>query len=555
VNESELRELLNELRALPKENEWVEFKKDYYEPDLIGEYISALSNSACLHSRDKGYLVFGIEDETHSVKGTVFKPKIKKVRGEELENWLSRQLSPRIDFTIYEFLYGSEHIALFEIDATAATPVKFKGVAYIRVGSLKKRLSEYPEKERKIWNKLQVIDWSSQVIESASFDDLDPDAILKARDEYKRKAPQHSDDVDNWDDVTFLNKAGVTKNGKITNTSIILLGRPESSHHISPAVAEVTWILKDENRNSKGGLHFGPPLILNVERILGRIRNLNFKYLPDARLFPVEFNQYDTWVIREALHNCIAHQDYGMHGRIIIIETPDQLIFENLGSFLPGSVEEVIRRNAPPDVYRNWFLAQAMDKLNMIEKFGGGIYKMYTTQKKRYFPLPDYDLSNPDKVVVKIPGKLMDENYTRLLIERTDLDLYTVILLDKVQKKKQLNEEERKFLRSKKLIEGKFPNIFVSASIAEVTEKKAQYIKYRGLKKKHYQDLVVDFIRENGSASRRDIDDLLMDILPPILTERQKKNKIMNLINGMSKTSIIENRGSRKNPKWVLPWS
>lgn len=552
MDQSELEKLLDELRALPKENEWVEFKVNRYKPDEIGEYISALSNSACLHAKKKGYLVFGIENETHRIVGTDFKPKQTRVGNEELENWLCVHLIPRIDFKIYEFLHKCKPIAMFEIDATVTYTVKFKGVAYIRVGSQKRKLSDYPEKEKKLWNRLQLIDWSSQVIEGASLNDLDLNAIQKARDEYKRKSPQYSDEVDNWDDVTFLNKAGITKDGGITNTAIILLGKSEASHHLSPAVAEITWILKDENKNTKGGLHFGTPLILNVERVLGKIRNLSFKHLPDAKLFPIEINQYEDWVIREALHNCIAHQDYEMHGGIKLIENPEELIFENLGGFLPGSVEEVIQRNAPSDVYRNKFLADAMDKLNMIERLGGGIYKMFTLQKKRYLPLPDYDLNDPDKVIVKIPGKVIDENYTRLLIERTELDLPVVILLDKVQKKKPINADERKILRSKKLIEGKFPNIYVSASIAEVIEKKAQYIKYRGLKKKHYQDLIVDFIRKNGSASRKDIDDLLMDILPPILTEEQKKNKIMNLINGMSKTSIIVNRGCRKYSEWVL---
>jgi ATP-dependent DNA helicase RecG len=553
MDQNELTKLLDELRALPKENEWVEFKENRYTPEEIGQYISALSNSACLHLKPKGYLVFGIEDETHKVKGTRFRPKQEKVGNEELENWLSRQLNPRVDYAIFEFSYKGESITLFEIDATVATPVKFKGVAYIRVGSLKKKLSEYPGKERKIWIKRQTSDWSSQIIEEASMNDLEPDAILKARDEYKNKTPQYANDVDIWDDVTFLNKAGVMKNGKITNTAIILLGKPESLHYLSSAEAEVTWMLKDENGNTKGGHHFGPPLILNVERILGKIRNLSFKYLPEAKLFPIEINQYDNWVIREALHNCIAHQDYGMQRRIIIVETPDELIFENSGGFLPGSVEEVIRRNAPSDIYRNRFLTHAMDRLNMIERLGGGIYKMYTIQKNRFLPLPEYDLSNPDKVIVKISGKVIDENYTRLLIERTDLDLATVILLDKVQKNKQINADERKILRSKKLIEGKFLNIYVSASIAEATEMRSQYTKLSGLDRQYCKDLVIKHLKQFSSATRKEIDELLWTKLPDILNERQKRTQISNLIREMSHAKIIKNKGvSKKYSKWVL---
>jgi len=151
MNNEKLGKILEELINLPHETEWLEFKKNNYKPDLIGEYISALTNSACLHQKDFGYLVFGIEDKTHNVVGTKFKPKKEKIGSEELENWVATQLKPRIDFRIYEFRYNNLPIVMFEVDATKNTPVKFKGVAYIRVGSYKKKLKDFPEKERRIW--------------------------------------------------------------------------------------------------------------------------------------------------------------------------------------------------------------------------------------------------------------------------------------------------------------------------------------------------------------------------------------------------------------------
>jgi len=466
---------------------------------------------------------------------------------------LARLLNPRIDFVIYEFLYNNNPIVLFEIDATTNTPVKFESIAYIRVGSYKKKLSDYPEKERKIWGKQIDYDWSAVVCRGATINDLDPEAISKARKEYKHKHPDLASEVNEWDDLTFLNKAKITKQGKITRTAIVLLGKEESEHFLLPSVAKLAWILRDNQNVEKDYAHFGPPLILNVEKLVAKIRNNKNRYLPSGMLFPIDITQYDPWVIREALHNCIAHQDYELRGRINVIEKENELIFNNLGSFIPGDVETVLNRNWPPDVYRNTFLADAMVNFNMIDIIGSGITRMFQKQKERYFPLPDFDLSHSDRVSVKIPGEIIDENYTQMLSSEMDLNLATVILLDKVQKGIKITPEGHKFLRRQKLIEGRFPNIYVSARIAFVTGEKSKYIKYRGLDENHYQNLVIQFLKKYGSANRKDIDALLLDKLPEILTDKQKINKINRLLScTMVKQNLIKNTGSRKAPYWVL---
>jgi len=546
------KKTLDELRALLKETEWVEFKVNYVDEDEIGEHISALSNSACLHEKKNAYLAFGIENKTHEVLGTKFKPKQHKVGNEELENWLVRLLKPRIDFRIYQFNYNNKPIAIFEIDPTQHIPVKFRGIAYVRVGSYTKKLSDFPEKERKIWKKEAAYDWSAQICEKAKISDLEPKAISKARKEYKQKYSNLSDEIVRWDRGTFLNKAKLTINGKITNTAIILLGKAESEHFILPSVAKITWIVKDANNVEKDYEHFGPPLILNAERVFTKIRNLKYRYLADETLFPTEINQYDPWVIREALHNCIAHQDYELKGKINLVEKPDELIFSNVGSFIPENIETVIKPDWAPEIYRNPFLTNAMVGLNMIDTIGSGIRKMFKTQMERFFPLPDYDLTQSERVSVKIQGRILNENYTRLLIKNKDIDLPTVMLLDKVQKRIRLSKEEHKFLKSRKLVEGRYPNLFVSSHIAAATGEKARYIRYRAFDKKYYQDMIIEFIRENGSASRKDINDLILNKLREILTEKQKKSKINNMLTEMSRRGIIVNTGSRKRPQWVL---
>ena len=191
--------------------------------------------------------------------------------------------------------------------------------------------------------------------------------------------------------------------------------------------------------------HFGPPFLLNSDAVYNKIRNLKYRYLLNNTLFPTEITQYEPYVIREALHNCIAHQDYELKGRIHVVEKPDELIFTNLGSFIPGSIEKVIEQNAPQEYYRSQFLVNAMVNLNMIDTIGKRYQKMFTLQRNRHFPMPDYDLSEMDKVKVTILGKVLDENYTKTLINNTSLDLKTVIYLDKVQKKRNLLKTNSKY--------------------------------------------------------------------------------------------------------------
>lgn len=552
MTQEELKKLLDELRALPSETEWVEFKVNYYEPQEIGEYISALSNSACLHQKDFGYLVFGVEDKTHAVKGTTFKPKKKKVGNEELENWLVRLLSPRIDFKIFEFEYEGHPIVIFKIDPTHNAPVRFNKTEYIRVGSYKKNLADFPDKARKIWSSKPVIDWSAQICEGATVEDLDDEAISVAKAKYKaeNKNRPFTLEIDKWDATIFLDKAKVTINGKITNTAIILLGKPESTHFISPAVARISWKLED---NETAYEHFDPPFFLNISKVYQKIRNIKYKILPDNILIPIEVDKYEQWIILEALNNCIAHQDYSLQSKIIIIERPKELIFTNVGSFFEGTIEDYTLGDKTPEKYRNFFLSQAMNNLGMIDTVGHGIKKMFYLQRKRFFPLPEYDFSDPKKVSLKIYGHIIDENYTKLLIEKADLDFKTAILLDKVQKRQPITKEAFSFLKKNKMVEGRYPNIFIAEQIADITGKQSHYLGHKQFDKKYYKDLLILFLKKKGSASRQEIDELLINKLSDALNKEQKLTQIHNLLYEMSKKDkTIKNIGTRKKPKWVL---
>ncbi|HDL00874.1 MAG TPA: hypothetical protein ENH23_01400 [candidate division Zixibacteria bacterium] len=194
-----------------------------------------------------------------------------------------------------------------------------------------------------------------------------------------------------------------------------------------------------------------------------------------------------------------------------------------------------------------------MVNLNMIDTLGGGIKKMFILQRNRHFPMPDYDLKEPDKVKVRIIGKVIDENYTKLLINKTDLSLKTVICLDKVQKKIKLSKDEHKLLKTQKLVEGRYPNLFVTAKIAAITGDKSSYIKHRAFDKKYYKSMIVDFLKEFTSATRQDIDRLLLNKLPEVLDDKQKRTKVKNLLFEMAnKDKSIKNTGTNRKPVWIL---
>jgi ATP-dependent DNA helicase RecG len=340
----------------------------------------------------------------------------------------------------------------------------------------------------------------------------------------------------------------------LTRAAIVLLGRSESSTLLSPSVARITWLLRDEKGQEKDYYHFGTPFILAVQSAFSKIRNITYRYLPDATLFPNEITQYDPWVIREVLHNCIAHQDYSQGGHINIVEEPDSLLFTNLGDFLPGTVEEVIQRDAPPDLYRNRFLAEAMVNLNMIDTIGSGIRRMFTKQRERFFPLPDYDFTERSRVKVRILGRVIDERYTRMLIQKADLDLMDVVALDKVQKGKPITEEEFSSLKAKRLIEGRRPKLYVSAKIAAATETKAEYIRKRAFDKEHYLKMVQGYLEKFSTATRRDFEKLLLDKLSDSLSTDQKSNYISNLLQEMRLKGIIRPKGGKRGrgTQWEL---
>lgn len=548
---AELRHILISLRNLTVENEIVEFKeaKNGYDFTKLGKYFAALSNEANLKGKPYAWLVFGVENKKHIIVGSQFRLQRKDL--DSLKSEIANKTTNRITFIeIFELNEPEGRVVMFQIPAAPkGFPIAFEGHYY---GRDDEELSPLNLEEiERIRAQATTEDWSAAIIPDAGLDVLDEEAIALARKNYKNKFSEKATEVDAWDDITFLNKAKIMIKGKITRTAIILLGKDESEHFINPAEAKVRWLLKDVHGNDKDYAIFGCPMILAVDKVYAKIRNLKYRYIKEGTLFPDEVNQYEPYSIREALNNCIAHQDYTKHGRINVVEMDDQLVFTNLGSFIPGSVEKVVKEDAPEEHYRNRFLATAMFNLKMVDTAGGGIKKIFNYQRERYFPMPDYDLSG-GKVKVTITGKILNIEYARLLARNKDLTLEEIIMLDKVQKKQMLTDFEEKHLKSKKLIEGRRPNYYIGLKVAGKTGQKAAYSKNKAFDKSYYLDLIEKAIREHSSLERSDVDELLWKKLPDWMTEKQKKTKIGNLLSELRMKHKIENTGSYSKPKWSL---
>jgi len=301
--------------------------------------------------------------------------------------------------------------------------------------------------------------------------------------------------------------------------------------------------------------HFGPPFLLTTSEVLKRIRNPNIKLFPANQLIPTEMPRYDTKVVLEALHNCIAHQDYARSGRVVVEETVGQLKMTNLGGFVDGAPEDYFGGSRVPNTYRNLWLAAAMNAVAMIDRGGFGIAEMLQTQRKRFLPLPDYEGSTLNTTVLNVYGQTIDENYSRLLMEQTDLPIEQVVWLDRVQKMQPIDEQQAQMLKSRKLIEGRKPRYFVSALVAAATGTQTQYTLNKGLSDEYYKQLIVKHVQKFKSVPTKDIRTLLADKLPELLTAQQKQAKVKNLLSTLRMQGYNGVKLASEGRQWVVELS
>ena len=523
----------------PKENsrhewkEWASLKSNISGrkgEDLVS-YVSALANM------DGGCVVIGVQDKTLAVTG------IQDFWDYTPENIVHRILGktpglPSIGLHIEELQASDTGAIVWLVHVprhAARQPVLAHDKTWQRDGDSLTGLHE--DRLKAILTELMAgQDWSAGVVPGATLADLDPPAIAKAREKFASKHQQErwAAGIAQWSTVEFLNRAKITLHDRITRTALLLLGRPESVALLSPNVAEITWKVPSE-RIAK---HFGPPFVLTTTEVGQHIRNPNIKLFPDTELLAIELPRYDTQVVLEGLHNCLAHQDYEQAARIVVLELPGRLQLTSRGGFVDGKPEDYFTGDRTPSVYRNSWLALAMNNIGMIDKGGYGIRDMVASQRKRYLPLPDYERSTLAETVFNIYGQEIDVNYGKLLMERADLPLEQVIWLDRVQKKHRIGDDQAAVLRRAKLIEGRKPNFFVTARVADATNTRPEYTRNKGLDDHYYKTLILQHIKQFKSVSVLEVRSLVLDKLPNSLTPVQKQAKVKNLLTALRMSGL-----------------
>ena len=386
MKSEELTDLLMALVALPHEVEWVEFKKDNYNPEEIGQYLSAISNAAALHGANLGFIVWGIEDGTHNIVGTSFRPRRDKVGNEELENWLATQLEPRINFKIHEFDSYGKPVVLFEVPPASHTPVRFRDTEYIRVGSYKKKLRDHPEKERELWSLLSKTPFEKGIAAQG----VSASRVLSLID-----YPGYFDLTDQ--------QLPENRNGILTRLAAekLIIGEGQGRFHITNLGAIL--FAKDlgvfDHLTRKAARVIVYKSVDRTETLREQVGRkgyaagfeglINFitAQLPEneqiARALRKRVPMYPDIAIREVVANALIHQDFNMTGTGPMIEIfSDRVEITDPGIPLIDTQRFL---DAPPQS-RNDALAAFMRRVNICEERGSGIDKVILSVE--YFQLP-----------------------------------------------------------------------------------------------------------------------------------------------------------------------
>ncbi|HEX4638989.1 MAG TPA: ATP-binding protein [Chthoniobacterales bacterium] len=405
MNDADLIQLVAELRKLPSETPWFEFKQNYANPQEIGQYLSALSNSAALHRKDKAYIVWGVEDETHAVTGTSFKPNNAKKGNEDLENWLLRLLTPRIYFRFYEFTCENQPIALLEIPRAIGRPVQFEGTEFVRVGSYVQKLKDHPQIEKELWRRFDETSFE----EHCAAENLNGANVLKSLDypsyfELLRLDPP-TDQVKiigalAHERLIIQNDSG---NWNVTNLGAILFAKDLSTFKALARKPPRVIVYEGRDRRKTvreqtGKLGYAPAFARMIEFItalLPRNEVMTKALRKDVPMYP-------DIAVRELVANALIHQELSVTGMGPMIEIfADRIEITNPGMPLVGTDRFL---DAPPRS-RNEALASFLRRMGVCEERGSGIDKVVFETEFYQLPAPSIETAEGCTKVVLFAHK------------------------------------------------------------------------------------------------------------------------------------------------------
>jgi len=480
VTEKELKAIISDIQASPKESEWVEIKENNSNPEEIGEYISALANGAAYMGQSKGYLVFGIQNETHAIVGTTYQPKLEKVGNEEIENWITHQLSPRIDFIIHDVIINEKRIILFIVDSAGNTPVKFKGTAWIRVGSYKKKLVEHPERERKIWQNTHNSSFENKIALSG----ISCDEVLTIIDYPSAFRLLHiplpenkSTILEKLSEEKIINKRGASYD--VTNLGAILFASELKYFSTLSRKAVRAIFYKDNSRiNAIKEQSWAKGYAIAFEDMINYI-NANLpvnEQIGDS--LRINVPMYPPIAIREFVANALIHQDFSIGGTSLMIEIfCNRIEITNPGKPLIDTLRFI--DHAPRS--RNEQLASMMRRMNFCEERGSGIDRAIAKCEFYQLPAPDFtyddDFTRVTMFAPKSMRQMTKEDKIRACYQHCCLQYVTGEKMTNETLRKRLNIEQKNYSIASRIIMETLNAGYIKNYIEENFSKKhAKYI-------------------------------------------------------------------------------
>ncbi|MGN0828248.1 MAG: ATP-binding protein [Akkermansia sp.] len=555
MTDNELRQKLHSLIDI-WENEIVEFKgKAPSSKHGIADYVSALSNEAFLKGKREAWLILGVDNATRTVCGTGYKQGAGELN--IFMQTLSQQVQGLTHVTKFELTCESKRVLMFRIPAAIpGSPVPSGNIYYGRNGE---SLIVLPlEVVDRIRFKSGHYDWSGELCEEVSIEDLDPEALNAARTLYTKD--RHDDtsfirEVNTWSTDTFLTNLGLMERGHLNHAALLLLGKNYVRARMRMNGIELRWILRQED-DTLEYLHLTPPFILAVDTVYKKIRNPKLQHMNSSNIFPDTMLRYDEFTLREAINNAVAHCDYTRNASIDIVEVDNErVVITNRGSFLPKTLECVLDSDSPFSVYRNDVLANAMLTLKMIDRVGSGIRRMFRNQLDRLYPVPEYRLDE-DSVQVVIMGKTVDISFAeKLKLNKYDnITLWDISLLYSVYQRKPITKEAAARLRGKKLIIGRFPNVQLAPKLMDgsTPDIKQYFIDNQDLSDELYKQLILNILKDSTGKTRSGVMEMLNRHFPRHLSEKQRKRKVVLMLQKLRDEGKIRMEGKNKGARWSL---
>lgn len=473
-------QLVHSLRRLPAETEWVEFKENNTDPQEIGEYISALSNSSALLGKNTGFLVWGIEDGTHKTVGTTFKPKSAKAKGQDLENWLNNYIQPRLDFRFYEGDFEGKPVVILEVPAAQHTPVRFMETAFIRINSAKRKLKDFSEKERALWTLFREYRFEREIAKA----NLSSEAVLKLLD-----YPSYFDLTDislpsNRDAIleNLEQEKIIVKNPygtfDITNFGVILFAKSLKNFDRLSRKALRIIIYKGKNKvetireisDDKGYAIGYKEVISVINGFLQSNEEIGRDFRRDTRMYP-------EIAIRELVANALIHQDFSISGTGPIVEVfSDRIEITNPGKPLI----EVLRFIDHPPRSRNEDIAAFMRRVKICEERGGGIDKVIHAVELFQLPPPEFRVIGDNTISLLYSYKpllaMSNEEKIRACYQHTVLQYVQNERMTNTSLRKRFDIADRNYPTASKIISETIKVGLIKLYDSTVSNKQRSYI-------------------------------------------------------------------------------